>query len=118
MEATSKQHFNDHSAQGCMLSIFVPIIQILDIVSQKKKREFMQGEGEIFTELCENIPSLSKLVCRFGNNRNDDKESYREGFEIINKAYMCTFGKNEQYDGELNLSADLKNICIRVCNGN
>ena len=117
MEATSKQYYNDFSAQGCVISIFVPIIQILDIVNQEKKSEFMQGKGEIFKELCENIPSLNKMVCRFGKNGAFDEENYKNGFEKINEVYEWTFGANKQYSGTLDLSRDLKDICIRVCGG-
>lgn len=79
--------------------------------------EFMQGKGEIFKELCENIPSLYKMICRFGKNEGFDEENYKIGFEKINEVYECTFGANKQYSGTLDLSRDLKDICIRVCNG-
>lgn len=58
METTLKRFYDDYSAQGCIVSMFVPIMQVLDIVNQEKKRKFMQGEKEIFKELCENIPTF------------------------------------------------------------
>jgi len=118
MEATSKQYYNDYTAQGCMISVFVPIIQILDTVNQAKKSQFMQGKGDIFKDLCENIPSLYKMICRFGNDNTNSKENYAIGFEKINKVYECTFGNMQQYNGDIEVTADLKDICIRVCNGN
>lgn len=117
MDSTSKQHYYDHFAQGCMLSAFVPIIQVLDIVNQEKKSEFIHGKGEIFKELCVNVPSLHRMVCKFGDNNSNDEENYKIGFEKIFKVYECTFGKNKMYDGPLDISRDLKDICIRVCNG-
>lgn len=117
MEATSKQYFNDNNLQGCLFSIFVPIIQILDMVKQEKKKEFMEGQGTIFKELCENVPSIYRMICRFGNNGSTDEENYRVGFDKIYKVYEYTFGKNKTYDGSLDITRDLKDICIRVCNG-
>lgn len=117
MEATSKQHYNDAYAQGCMLSFFVPVIQILDIVSQSMKKDFMEGKGSIFDDLCENIPSVHRMICRFGNSGADEDENYREGYAEISKVYECIFKTNKPYDGTLNISSDLRDICIRVCNG-
>lgn len=118
METASKHHCNDLFAQGCILSMFVPIILVLDIVSQVKKTEFLEGKGNVFKELCENIPSMRKLICRFGNDNKDNEENYRIGFEKIYYVYECSFAKNRVYDGELEVSRDLKDICIRICNGN
>ena len=117
MEATSKQYYHDYSAQGCMISIFVPIIQLLDIVSQEQKRKFMQGEGEILIELFDNIPVLHRMACRFGDSRLDDAESFCEGVEKIKNVYDWSFGKRKDYDGTMEISNDLKEVCIRVCNG-
>lgn len=117
VEATSKQYYNDSLAQGCILSMFIPIILVLDIVSQTEKSQFMEGKGNIFNELCGNISSLRKLICRFGGNATDEDESYQIGFEKIYEVYECTFLKNKIYTGELDVSRDLKEICIRVCNG-
>lgn len=116
MEATSKQHYNDHSAQGCMISIFVPIIKILELVSQVRKKEFMEGQGDMFKELCEHIPSLKYTICRFGDLNANDEEKYMTGFEKIKEAYECTF-TNKPYNGSLEIQRNLKEICIKVCNG-
>ncbi|WP_434311857.1 KAP family P-loop NTPase fold protein [Hominifimenecus sp. rT4P-3] len=117
MNSTSKQNYCDYLAHGCILSIFVPIIQVLDIVSQKKKNEFIYDQGEIFEELCKNVRSIHRAVCKFGGSNLDSEESYKIGFEKIFKVYKCTFGKEKQYDGSLEIPRDLKNICLRVCNG-
>ena len=117
VEATSKQYYNDNSAQGCILSIFIPIILVLDIVSQTEKTQFMEGKGNIFKKLCENISSLRTIICCFGESRINNDENYKIGFEKIYNVYECTFIKNKIYDGKLNVSRDLKEICIRICNG-
>ncbi|WP_346708698.1 P-loop NTPase fold protein [Massilistercora timonensis] len=118
VEATSKRYYNDYFAQGRILSGFVPIILVLDRVSQIKKSEFMEGKGSTFKELCENIPSLRKMICCFGGDGIENEENYQKGYEKIYYAYECTFGKNKIYDGEVDIPRDLKEICIRVCNGN
>ena len=118
VENSSKHQCNDHFVQGRMLSIFVPIILVLDIVSQPKKSEFMEGKGNTFKELCENIPSLKNMICDFAGDRRMNEENYQKGFEKIYRIYECTFGTNKMYDGELDISRDFKEICIKVCNGN
>lgn len=117
IEATSKQFYNDYTAQGCMISIFVPIMQILDIVNQEQKRKFMQGDGDILKELFDNVSSLHKMATKFGKDRQDTIENYEIGYEAIKKVYDYTFGNCEECDYAMNIPADLKNICIRVCNG-
>lgn len=118
IETTSKQHYNDYSAQGCILSILIPIMIVLDIVSQEEKSDFMKGQNEIFKRLCEDIPSLHRMVCRFGNNSEYDEENYQIGFKKLNDMYECAFGKKGAYDGPLDVERDLKSMCIKICNGN
>lgn len=117
VEATSKHYYNDYLSQGLILSMFVPIILVLDIVSQTKKYEFLEGKGDIFKELCENISILRKGICYFGNGRVDE-ESYQIGYKEIYHVYKSTFTKGKIYDGKLDIARDLKAICIKVCNGN
>jgi hypothetical protein len=117
VEATSKHYYDDYLSQGLILSMFVPIILVLDIVSQTKKYEFLEGKGDIFKELCENISILRKGICYFGNGRVDE-ESYQIGYKEIYHVYKSTFTKGKIYDGKLDIARDLKAICIKVCNGN
>ena len=117
MEAGLKEYCIDYTAQGCMLSVFVPIIQVLDIVSQSEKRKFMQGDDTVLWELFNNISSLNKLACRFGKTQLKTSESFNEGFEEIKNLYEWIFGNKKDYIGRLDVSADLKNVCIKVCNG-
>lgn len=95
----------------------MPVIQILDIVSQSMKKDFMEGKGSIFDDLCENIPSVHRMICRFGTSSPDEDGNYREGYEQVSKVYECIFKMNKPYDGTLSISSDLRDICIRVCNG-
>lgn len=118
VEATSKHNYNDWTAQGNVISIFVPIILVLDIVNQLEKSRFMKGEGNVFKELCENISSLRNLICRYGNNHSYDKENFQIGFEKIYEVYECTFKKNRVYNGKLDIPRNLKELCIKICNGN
>ena len=117
MESTLKYEFNDFTSEGCMLSIFVPIIKILDMVDQSLKTKFLRGEPDIFDELFNNIPSLNKMVYGFGGNNENDVDAFDKGFAEIRKVYQSIFGKNNNYKGKIQLSADFKNMCIRVCNG-
>ena len=53
-----------------------------------------------------------------GGDGIENDENYQKGFEKIHYVYECTFGKNKTYDGEVDIPRDLREICIRVCNGN
>lgn len=117
MESTSKQYYSDLTKQGCILSFFVPVILILDRVSQSKKKEFLEGRREIFDELCQNIPSIRDLLLRYGNPGAGEEEKYMKGFEAFLNTYECTF-KNNPSNAESYIDHyRLKEICVRVCNG-
>ena len=45
-----------------------------------------------------------------------NEEKYKAGFAEIKEVYECTF-KNKPYNGTLKIPQNLKEICIRVCNG-
>ena len=118
IESTQKQYYNDYTADGCMFSMFVPIIQILNIKSFEMKSKFMEGDAELFRELCENVTSIHDLICKFGKDGAINEDNYQIGFEKIFEFYECVFRKNEPYKGELDIQDDFKYACIRVCNGN
>lgn len=116
IESTSKHYYNDTTAQGCMITMFVPIIIVLDIVDQSLRKKFVEGTGEIFKELCEKVSGIYKMICRFGDG-NTNEEKFKEGFEKILEVYEYTFKGGKNNSMKLDVSRDLKDICVRVCNG-
>ena len=49
---------NDHTGEGCVLSAFVPIILILDIVNEDERISFLRGESNVLSKLFENVPAF------------------------------------------------------------
>lgn len=54
----SSNYVNDNSYRGFMFSAFIPIIAIFGIKDENKKRMFLNGEGDMLSELFKNIPAL------------------------------------------------------------
>lgn len=111
---------NDNSTQGLILSAFVPIILILDIVNEQEKEEFLNGKNDILSKLFKDVHALYKLACRFSGASGDESaESYKIGFSMIKEVYDYAFGviNKEYYIGNLDISNDIKAICIKICNG-
>lgn len=115
--ATLKYYYDNYTDNGRVLSIFIPIILVLEIVSQKTKKEFMDGEFQDFNKLCENIKCIRKIICKYYGNGMNDNESYINGYKKIYEVYEKSFKNGLTYDGELDIDRDLKNLCIRICNG-
>ena len=117
VDATLKDCYDSYTDKGCTLSLFVPIILVLEIVDQKAKKDFMNGEFQKFRELCENIKVIRKIVCRYYGDGSDGNENFENGYKRIYEVYEKSFKNELIYDGELDIDRDLKNLCIRICNG-
>lgn len=78
--AISSGYVRDRDGQGMVLSAFVPIISILSIKDEGKKRRFMQGDSSILSDLVKNVPALYQLACRFGENQGEESE---ENFKMV-----------------------------------
>lgn len=78
--AISSGYVRDRDGQGMVLSAFVPIIAILSIKDEGKKRRFMQGDSSILSDLVKNVPALYQLACRFGENQGEESE---ENFKMV-----------------------------------
>lgn len=116
MDKTLKQYYNDNTYQGRMYSVFVAIMQILDIVNQDEKSKFMRGESEILKELLENVAGLKNIACMVCGRNSDLEIAYENGVQEINCVYKYAFGNERRFE-MTRISADFKNMCIRICNG-
>lgn len=116
--AASSVYIRDRDGQGLVLSAFVPIIAVLNIRDESKKRKFMQGDSTILEELFNNIPALYKMACIFGAG-SDTKIDFGIGYGKIKEVYDYIFGIGEKrwYDGAIEISDNFKGICIGLCNG-
>lgn len=120
--AASSSYVNDNGYRGVMFSAFIPIIAILGIKDENKKRMFLNGESDILVELFENVPALRQLACRFGEEsgkQKDDEEKFQMGFEKIKEAYDYSFGIKEMkwHAGMIELDENFKELCLRICSG-
>lgn len=118
--AVSSGYVRDRDGQGMVLSAFVPIIVMLSIKDESKKRRFMQGDSSILDELFENVPALYQMTCRFGKNQGEEsEENFNIGYAKIKEVYDYAFGMGEKrwYKCAIEINDNFKEICIKLCNG-
>ena len=109
---------NDYTHQGLCLSVFVPIIAVLDIVDENEKSKFLTGNSDILEKLSSEITTMHDLVCKIG--QRDSVDMFENGLERIKAVYGFVFGGSQKVNySELYLSVnyDMKRICVKVCNG-
>lgn len=119
-DAVSSGYVRDRDGQGMVLSAFVPIIAILSIKDESKKRRFMQGDSSILSDLFENVPALYQMTCLFGENQGEEsEENFKIGYTKIKEVYDYAFGIDEKrwYKGAIEINNNFKEICIKLCNG-
>lgn len=102
---------NDASLHGQCLSIFIPIVTALDIKNQKEKMNFLNGNSDIIDTLSTELPTLERWVSSIGRQKD-----FFDGLKKINNTYTYVFG-NKQDNNKLGVNKNLKNICIKICNG-
>lgn len=113
----SPTYVNDGNTQGIFLSLFVPIILVLDIKDENEKMRFINGNSDILDKISVDVPAIHEMVCRYGE-RNLDTQ-YEVGLNRIKAAYNDIF-KNAPDDiesGIPGINSYLKGICIRLING-
>ena len=111
---------NDLSLNGWCLSLFVPLIIILDINDQNEKVRFLDGESNLLESLSKEIEAIHFMLCRLDGSGNDENEKFDIGFERIKAIYNYTFkelGREAYYKLNMEIRVDLKKICMKICNG-
>lgn len=111
---------NDYTAQGCCLSLFVPLVIVLEIKDQNEKKRFLDGNSKLLEIISKEIEAIHYMICRLGGAGNDESEKFDLGFKKIKVVYDCVFkNKDEKMISELgtDVSTKLKQICIKLCNG-
>lgn len=109
---------NDNNAQGCCLSLFIPIIAVLDLKDENLKNRFLQGDTELFKEIISNVPAIKKLISKFDENGNTNE--YTNGMKKFIDVFEYTFKdiNNGRYVNLiLDISIDIKKDCMKLCNG-
>lgn len=106
---------NDTTSQGRCLSLFLPVIAILDLKNEAAKISFLEGDITILESLSEKILEIRELICQL-SEQND----YVEGFDNLKKVYNYAFqssNKDSNVVNKLGISRAFKKICMRLCNG-
>lgn len=119
MEKISMNVANGFSQEGKCLSLFIPIITVLDITNQEEKKKFINGNSRILETICRQVPAIRRMLegfIRVGVNEDAFEIALRE----LIKIYENTFKESDNevssdYIGAM--SSDLKRICINACNG-
>ena len=59
------------------------------------------------------------MACRFSIDGKEVDENFQEGYSLFEDIYDYIFAtKQEKYfKGNMDLSRDIKQICIQICNG-
>ncbi len=119
MSNVPKNVANDLKTQGVCLSLFIPLIVILDITNQQEKTKFINGSSDILQKLSKEIPAIYDTVCRFGKSSQDESERFTTGFSKIQAVYEYAF-KGTEEDGaysrwELDINSNIKSVCMKAC---
>ena len=108
------------SSNKIYLTIFEVIVVLLDMVDAKEKKAFLEGKSNILIDLMPRIEIYKKYILRsFGIDiRGDYEEKLTEKYELVQDVYEYVFGRDtEEYFKEADISRNLKEICIKACNG-
>lgn len=120
IESIPREVGDAYSSDKMYLIIFEVIVVLLDMVDAKEKKAFLEGKSNILIDLMPRIEIYKKYILRsFGIDIRDDyEEKLTEKYELVQDVYEYVFGRDtEEYFKEADISRNLKEICIKACNG-
>lgn len=120
IESISREVGDAYSSDKMYLIIFEVIIVLLDMIDAKEKKAFLEGKSNILIDLMPRIEIYKKYILRsFGIDiRYDYEEKLTEKYKLVQEVYEYVFGRDtEEYFKEADISRNLKEICIKACNG-
>ncbi len=120
IESIPREVGDAYSSDKMYLIIFEVIVVLLDMVDAKEKKAFFEGKSNILIDLMPRIEIYKKYILRsFGIDIRDDyEEKLTEKYELVQDVYEYVFGRDtEEYFKEADISRNLKEICIKACNG-
>lgn len=85
---------NDNSSEGICISLFVPIIIILDMKNMEEKRKFLDGNSK-FLEIVKMLPEGQYLYKRFASSECGENNELEDGCKRFKVAYKFLFGDAE-----------------------
>ncbi|MDE6388375.1 MAG: KAP family NTPase [Lachnospiraceae bacterium] len=103
-----------------LLAIFLPILCILDIIDITQKNRIFSGNGfDIVGKIIEENESMRKYIIKLMGKQEDIEENYKVSIEELRKVYKLTFIDDNNYgnyESYIDIPADFKNDCLRICN--
>ena len=120
IESISQEVGDAFSSDKMYLIIFEVIVVLLDMVDAKEKKAFLEGKSKILTDLMPRIENYKMYILRmFGIDTGDGyEEKLTKKYKLVQAVYEYVFGRDtEEYFKEADISRNLKEICIRACNG-
>ena len=119
-----EKYVNDGANNQFYLTLFVPILIILDMKNQDDKERFLRGDVEVFEKYCTRLQSIKDHICRMQKTayRNeDDTEHFKDCYEKVKSVYEVVFGdvdENKLYqEHKLEISSNLRELCMKLYNG-
>lgn len=119
-----EKYVNDGSNNQFYLTLFVPLLIILDMKNQDDKERFLRGDVEVFEKYCTRLQSIKNHICRMQKTayRNEaNTEHFKDCYEKVKSVYEVVFGdedENKLYQKhKLEISSNLRELCIKLCNG-
>lgn len=108
---------NDNSSEGICISLFVPIIIILDMKNMEEKRKFLDGNSK-FLEIVKMLPEGQYLYKRFASLECGENNELENGCKRFKVAYKFLFGDagiSELTAIGLNISRSCKEEILSCC---
>ena len=120
IESIPREIGDAFSSDKIYLIIFEVIVVLLDMINAKEKKAFLEGKSNILIDLLPRIEIYKKYILRnFGIVRRGDYEKeLAEKYELVQAVYEYVFGRDtDEYFKEADISRNLKEVCIKACNG-
>lgn len=120
IESISREGGDAFSSDKMYLIIFEVIVVLLDMIDAKEKKAFLEGKSNILIDLMPRIEIYKKYILRNFEivRREDDEKELAEKYELVQAVYEYVFGRDtDEYFKEADISRNLKEVCIKACNG-
>lgn len=120
IESIPREGGDAFSSDKMYLIIFEVIIVLLDMIDAKEKKAFLEGKSNILIDLMPRIEIYKKYILRNFEivTRGDYEKELAEKYELVQAVYEYVFGRDtDEYFKEADISRNLKEVCIKACNG-
>jgi hypothetical protein len=115
-----EKYYGNNSDSWRVMIFFVPILCVFDIIDISAKGKILLGNGiDIIEKIVDSNETIQRYVMKFSGERENTAENYIKGMEELKKFYKFAFSTDNKwgyYEGGIDIPADFKNECLRICN--